>query len=385
MPPTNDIASVLTRLTKIRPGQHRIVTCYLKLEPRDRARGKYLIKLKNRIREVESSLDSLGLDRGARETVVRDLRRVQDHFRNSANLPHTQGVAVFASEPLGLFETVALPRVYRSRLAVDRTPLVRELASVEDEFGRLLTAVVDRTAARIFEVTAFNAREVEDIRADSTRGGKFRPDRDGSPGYGEHTYHNRIRLEKQRHYEEVARHLFEMNKKQPVYGIVLAGPGAEAGALEPFLHPYLAERLIGVARLNPKEADSALVHEATLAVREEFERQAERAVVHELEETVGGGWAVNGTLPTLRALARGQVRTLLVNADARGSGFRCGDSGRLALTERECRGEGEPIPVLDIIDEAIEEGLRQRVNVEVVYDDGARDVIDGLAGLLRFR
>ncbi|MEP6573722.1 MAG: hypothetical protein ABJD11_13545 [Gemmatimonadota bacterium] len=385
MPPTNDIASVLARLTKIRPGQHRIVTCYLKLEPRDRARGKYLIKLKNRIREVEGSLDGLGLDRAAREAVVRDLRRVQDHFRNSANLPHTQGIAIFASEPLGLFEAVALPRVYRSRLAVDRTPLVRELASVEDEFGRLLTAVVDRTAARIFEVTAFAAREVEGVRSESTRGGKFRPDRDGSPGFGEHTYHNRIRLEKQRHYEEVARQLFTMNKKQPVYGLVLAGPGAEAGALEPFLHPYLAERLMGVAKLNPKEADAAVVHEATLAVREAFERAAERAVVHEVEESVGGGWAVNGTLPTLRALARGQVRTLLVNADARAGGFRCTDSGRLALTERECRGEGEPIPVLDIIDEAIEEGLRQRVNVEVVYADGAREVIDGLAGLLRFR
>ena len=38
--------------------------------------------------------------------------------------------------------------------------------------------------------------------------------------------------------------------------------------MEPFLHTYLAERLIGTARLNPKDATLAAVHDATLAVRE---------------------------------------------------------------------------------------------------------------------
>ncbi len=44
-----------------------------------------------------------------------------------------------------------------------------------------------------------------------------------------------------------------------------------------------------------------------------------------------------------------------------------------------------PVPVLDLVDEAIEDALRQRVKVEVVYDDEARRAVDGLAGLLRFR
>jgi peptide subunit release factor 1 (eRF1) len=75
----------------------------------------------------------------------------------------------------------------------------------------------------------------------------------------------------------------------------------------------------------------------------------------------------------------------MVHADAGEPGFRCADTGRLALTERDCRGEGEPIPVLDVVDDAIEEGLRQGVDVNVVYEPQARDAIEGLAGLLRFR
>jgi len=378
------LAERLARLTRVQPGPHRVVTCYLKLEPRDRSRGKYLIKLKNRVREVMQALPRLGLERQVQDEAARDLDRVQQYLRTPANLPSTQGLAIFACEGIGLFEAVPLPVVHRSRLAVDRSPLVRELASVEDEFGRLLTVVLDRTAARFFEVTAYDTRELSGLRADSTRGKRFRSDQAGTM-WGEHTYHNRIRQEKQRHFEAVARELFAIDRRQPAHGLVLAGTGNEAGAVEPFLHNYLVERVIGTARLNPKEATPAGVHAATLAVREAWERESERAAVREMAEGAGTGWAVNGIDRTLRALARGQVRVLLVDADASEPGFRCGDSGRLARTERECRDEGEPVPVLDIVDDAIEEALRQGVEVNVVYEPVARTSVEGLAGLLRFR
>jgi peptide subunit release factor 1 (eRF1) len=378
------VAERLRRLTTVDPGPHRVVTCYIKLEPRDRSRGKYLIKLKNRVRAALQGLPRLGLDRTVQDEVARDVDRVQQHLRNPANLPSTQGLAIFACEAIGLFEALPLPVVHRSRLAVDATPLVRELASVEDEFGRLLTVVLDRMGARFFEVTAYDTRELSGLRADSTRGKRFHSDQSGTM-WGEHTYHNRIRTEKQRHYEAIARELFVIDRRQPAHGIVLAGTGTEAGAVEPFLHNYLVERVIGTARLNPKDATPAAVHAATLAVREAWEREEERSQVHEMLEGLGSRWSVNGLDATLRALSRGQVRTLLVHADASEPGFRCGDSGRLARSERECRDEGGPVPVLDVVDDAIEEALRQHVDVNVVYDPEALEAVDGLAGLLRFR
>lgn len=378
------VAERLGRLTTIDAGRHRVVTCYIKLEPRDRSRGKYLIKLKNRVRTATQALPRLGLDRGVQEEVAHDLERVQQHLRAPANLPSTQGLAIFACEAIGLFEALPLPVVYRSRLAVDVTPLVRELASVEDEFGRLLTVVLDRMGARFFEVTAYNTRELSGIRADSTRGKRFHGDHNGAM-WSEHTYHNRIRTEKQRHYEAIARELFTIDRRQPAHGIVIAGTGTEAGAVEPFLHNYLVERVIGTAKLNPKDATPPAVHAATLAVREAWEREEERAQVREMLEGLGSRWSVNGIDATLRALSRGQVRSLLVHADASDPGFRCGSSGRLARTERECRDEGEPVAVLDVVDDAIEEALRQHVDVNVVYDPEALGAVDGLAGLLRFR
>ncbi|HEX6434687.1 MAG TPA: hypothetical protein VFZ87_10615, partial [Gemmatimonadales bacterium] len=308
----SSVRGVLENLTHVDPGNHRVVTCYLKLEPRDRSRGKYLIKMKNRVKAALQALPRLGLERGVAEAVTRDLDRIQQFLRAPGNLPSTQGVAIFACEGIELFETVPLPVVYRSRLAVDSSPLVRELASVEEEFGRLLTVVLDRASARFFEITAYETRELPGLRADSTRGKRFHGDQNG-PGWGEHTYNNRIRQEKQRHYEAIARELFTIDRKHPAHGIVLAGPGPDAGAVEPFLHSYLVERLIGTARLNPKDVTPASVHAATLAVREGYERASERALMHKMLEGVGTGWGVNGLTPTLRALSRGQVRSLLVH------------------------------------------------------------------------
>jgi peptide chain release factor subunit 1 len=383
-PSTVPFQAQLARLAALKPGRHRVVTCYLKIEQRDRARNKYAIKLKNRLRAVEENLPRLQLDKATLEQVRRDLGRVMEQLRAPEKLPPSNGVAIFACEPLDLFEVVALPAVYRSRLAVDASPLVRELASVEDEIGRILAVVLDRSSARFFEVGAFEARELTSITSPASARGRFHGS--GKDGHwGEHSYNNRIREQKQRHYELVARRLFELDRRQPAHGIVVAAVGTEAAALEPFLHAYLIERAIGTVKLNPRTVTPPQVHAAVLGVREQFERATERQLVEDVANSLGNGWAVNGVDETLAALSRGQVRSLLVNADAATPGFRASESGRLALTERDLQGEGTAMPVIDVIDDAIEDALRQQVELNVVFEPEARGRTDGLAALLRFR
>ncbi len=378
------VDAVLQRLGAITPGAHRVVSCYLKVEPRDRARGKYLVKLKNRMRALQRELPRLGLTRAAADGVERDLDRIQEYLRAPGSLPSAHGVALFACSAIKLFEAVPLPFVHRSRLALDRTPLVRELVAAQEEFGRLYAVLADRAMARVFEVTASGAAEVASLTAGATRGGRFRANQD-APGWNEHSYNNRIREEKQRHLDAVAGALFSLDRAAPAHGIIVAGPGADAGALLPFLHPSLQDRLVATLRLNPREVTPAQVHEAALAARSAWKRSEERILAEEVRQRTGEGWAVQGVDATLAALARGQVRTLLVSADVAIPGFRCGSSGRLVRLEGQCRGDGQAIPVIDVIDDAIEDALAQRVDVNVVLEPEAAAAIDGLAALLRFR
>jgi peptide chain release factor subunit 1 len=346
------VRAAVARLSAIQPGAFQVVCCYLKLEPRDKARAKYLIKIKNRIKQVAADLERRPLDHAQRESVAGDLDRLRRYFEEPSRLPAARGVALFVSGALDLFEVLPLPHVHRSRLAVAPVPLVRELVALEEEFGTILVVACDRTSARFFAVTAYDAAELPSLTALATRSGKFHGE-----GFGEHNYHMRIREEKQRHYALVADRIFQIHTQRPLAGLVAAGIGVDAAALLPHLHTYLHDLVLGVVRLNPKRVAAAEVREAALALREERERAWERAHAEAVREGVGSGWAVNGSDATLKALERGQVRTLV--ADGRDDDLR--------------------------IDDAIEEALAQRVQVDVIYDERARRVVDGLAGLLRFR
>src|SRR5882762_6869874 len=242
------VRAAVERLSRVPPGAYHVVSCYLKLEPRDKTRGKYLIKIKNRIREAHAALQRQDLERAIRGQVAADLERVHSYF----------------GEPT-------------------RLPPARELVALEEEFGTILVAACDRTSARFFEVTAYDAVELPSLTAEATRPGKFHGERQAkrgnmlAGGFGEHNYHMRIREERQRHYAHVADRIFQIHTQRPLAGLVVAGIGVDAAALLPHLHTYLHDLVLGVVRLNPKRVTAAEVREAALSLREERERAWERA------------------------------------------------------------------------------------------------------------
>lgn len=389
-PPT--LKSLMDRFAKLGTTEHWVVSCYLKLEPRDRARGKYQIKLKNRIKQRMVALEDAGISRNEREVIDRDLQRMRDYLDDSTHLPTGRGIAIFACEPLDLFEAVPLPHVFRSRLVVDRSPLLRELVALHDEFGLVHCAVCDRTSARFFRVTAFGVQELPGLLpGGATRAGKFHGTRTRAnfgasvAGAGEHNFNQRMQTEKDRHYADVAERLLELNKSEGSRGVVVGGNGTDPNALIPHLHPYVRKDLLGTAKLNPKTATPSEVMDAVLGVRQESEREWEEQHATQLREGLGTGWAVSGVEDTLGALAIGQVRTLLVDPTVALSGYRCGDSGRLTTANSPCGDEGNVENVPDIVDEAIEEALRQGCHVDVMENETARKELDGLAALLRFK
>ena len=207
-------------------------------------------------------------------------------------------------------------------------------------------------------MTAYDCVELTALAGiESTRGGRFHGAHQTPGSAGERNYHTRIRAEKQRLYAQIADRIFHLNRKHSLTGIVLGGVGVDAGAVIPHLHSYVHDLVLGVVKLNPKKTTPAEVRDATLALRDARERAWERAHADAVKDGAPEGWAINGVEATLKALTRGQVRTLLADGH-----------------------DDDPR-----IDEAVEEGLRQRAQVDVLYDEKACRAVDGLAALLRFR
>ncbi len=388
------VAGALAELLAIGDRRGWVVSCYQKLEPGDRAGEKYRIKLKNRLRRAAERLRILGFGHAEREVVEAALGRVGAHFQQASNLAGSRGLAVFAAD--GLFLAVPMPYVLKSRVVVDRTPVVGELVALAEGGTRLLAVVADRRSARFFDVGLEGVEELDGLVAPgAARVARFHGERGmvrphgarGSgpvPGVGEYRFHNRIREERQRHLAAVADTVAAHLKARTYDGVVVGGAGTGAEALLPHFGAQLRSRVLGVLRLPPKKVGAAEIRQRSLELLADAAQRAAADAVRELVALLGTGLATESLEPTLRALSRGQVRTLIVDADAEVPGYRTSVGGRLTGQPSVGRGEGEPVPVADLLDDAIEDALRQRARVAVVHGAEARR-FDRLAAILRFR
>ncbi|HXV91040.1 MAG TPA: hypothetical protein VD707_06695 [Gemmatimonadales bacterium] len=379
------LRDALRDLVQIVPGDHLVVSCYVRLDPDDRAAQRYLREVKQLAAAVHVDPAVRRAPHAMRLALVRDLERIEEFLAQPLGLPPSRGLALFAGEPLSLFAVVPLPRVHRSRVSVSGAPAIRELAALADAFGRLIVVALDRAHARFFEVTAFGPEELPCLADPSTRGGRFHSDRADAPGWGERDYQHRIQAERERHYDAVARHVRGLDRARAVHGLVLAGRDEDTAALVRFLEPALAQRVWHTARINPTAVTAAEILDAAGAARDAHAREIDREAAALLAQDPATGWVSIGLRETLRALGRGQVRTLLVGAEAAAPGYRCARSGLLALDAEECGEPAEAVAMADVVGGAVEEALRQEIEVRTLRDPTVAAMAQGLSAVLRFR
>ncbi len=382
---THEPLDTLRELARVRSSGAVIATLYVRLDPDSRARKRYRIAVKDAIRDAGAQVARLALGHQDREALQRDLARMEVQIEQADALPHAPGLVLFACEALQLFRLIALPRVLTTRLVLEDRPRVAEALAALEGFGRIVVALIDRTHGRFFEVTGSQVQELSGLALPTSRAGKFHPDPKDSPGTGERDFHNRIKEERRRQAAAVAGILQAIVARQVCDGIVLAGPARSIADQRRYLSPSVAGRLLGTLPLNPTSVTPAEVGIGVSRLRIEAERTREAALMIELQESVGTGWAVNGIRPTLRAVARGQVRTLLLPSGQNSSGYRCSSSGNLVASRADGQGEGELLEVEDLVSELIDDGLEQGADIHFIDAPELARRIEGMAAILRFR
>lgn len=380
--PTNGL---LERLAGLKASGPLVLSCYIRLGTPERARSQYQIEARDAIRSLSRTIEAAEVSHEHREMLRRDFDRIRDYLSHPDDLPHAAGLALFACEALGLFEVIPLPQVLRTRVLLDERPRVAEWLAASQRVGTVVAAAVDRTHARFFRVDGFEVEELPGLTDAATRGGKYHSDREDAPGWGEAHFHGRRLEERRRHAMHVAEDLTLILTRTGAKSIVLGGPQRMAEDVLEELPAPLRALVIGMPRLNPTAVTPAGVHQAVNQLRAAAASEQERHLLAAVEQALESGWSVAGPRPTLRALALGQVQTLLVAEGYGAAGFRCHGSGRLVVTPEDCTEEGIPVPVADLSNEAIEEALRQRIRIVVVARPDLGERLDGLAAQLRYR
>ncbi len=402
------LKDILQLLSALRPEGYLVTSLYLHLRPEERQNSKYLTIYKDMVKEKRRELSRRNLPKEVVESLEKDFELMEEFLSEPKNLEGCRGIALFSCSKEKVFEAVKLPYVYRNRLMVAPDPLIREIAAIDEEFGRIGVLLVDRKHIRYFlldvESTLENVNFLEPL---ATRAHRFHsggsalkgaegtfqlkmPSRKAAPNmvqhsYGEWRFNMRIKEEWHRILKLASDAAFEEWKASKFERLVVGGFVEEGlREIENHLHAYLREKLIGYIEINPSEAKPHEVREKVLTLLWEKDREQEKELISELKELEGRGLAVNGTSRVLEMLSIGNVRTLLVPEDFEKRGYLCPQS-HLVFLKPECPLEGEePLEIEDIVDEVIEEALEQRATVEVIVDKEAQRKVDGLAAFLRF-
>jgi len=371
-------AETIERIVSFDGGDLPVLSAYVAVEvdPGNRAPRTHAASLMHTIRPLT---ENGALGHAARVSLRADIARVEEASQQDGWRPGT--MAIFACSGAGLYEEVALPRTVRDRAVADATPLTRPMLAVLGEYHRACVVVIDREAARTWELYQGELCETGRLEDETIR----KADYAGFHGLEEHGVRNRAAELAKRHFRRVAVKLASLCGAAGSDLIIVGGHREELSPFIEMLPGALRSRVAGSFTVDPHTATRATIRDAAAAIVERCERDEERErVTRVLETAAAGGPAALGLEPCLWAGSVTGVELLLLEDDAVAPGVVCPEGhwlGRKGATCPVCGARTRDTP--DVIDELVEAvidagGAIEHVEAETALREHA------IAAALRF-
>lgn len=370
----------LRKLAQVRAPGPTVLSLYLNLDPSEFATGR------DRATELQSLLDqadrasreNAGLNQEQRKQVRREIEHVRTYFESEFSAKGARGVAIFASEELGLFEIIKLMRKVASEAVIDSSPFIEPLTAYSGDDGYSVL-LVSRKSARVFEGNIARMREIVSIEDDVHRWHE-------QGGWSQARFQRGIEKETKDHIKNAAEVVFRLFKRGRVRRLIVGAPDELYRELEQKLHPYLRERIAGRIEVEIETATPPEVCAAAKNVIEADERSWEKAWLRRLQAEIGGGTrGVTGLSDTLGVLNEKRVEALLVQLGFKAPGELCKECGHLASENGFCPRDGSDLDSReDIVESAVEAALGQSAEVIFIRHHPDLEELGSFGAVLRY-
>jgi peptide chain release factor subunit 1 len=297
--------------------------------------------------------------------------------------PHCRGLALFSCQPAGVWETLELPVLVPSFVAVAHAPQTEFLTQLLEDFPRLAVALLDGPAARIYVGEQADWERDASITSDV-------PGRHDQGGWAQARFHRHIEFHETQHLKKVAEELERLYRDEPFKGLVIVGGEEAAAELEELLSEDVAARLIGHLSADFKQESDSQILERVLRLAAEADTLAEEDLVRRIVDSAeAGGRGAVGLKNTLEAVVEGKVDTLAVAEGVTMEGAVCPRCDFFAAEPFEqcpvCATAGEPVD--DIVDYAVERTVIRGGRVKLVGGKAREWLLarGALGALLRYQ
>ncbi|WP_445151809.1 baeRF10 domain-containing protein [Baekduia sp. Peel2402] len=378
----------LRELAETRSAVGKVLSVFINLDPREFATPSA------RSTEISSVLDEAsrtirdleGLTHDERAALKADVERVSAALTNGTDLEGARALAVFASEPAGLFEILKLPRPVDHSVSIGDTPRVEPLARIGT--GELWWLVlVDRQHARLLAGSVDGVVELwrheDDPRARIDSG---KSDQDGR---SERRYERSVEKEVDNHLRGAANEVARRLRHVRVAGILVGGPRETASHFKDLVPAEVGKALKGRFDVEVWTSSADDVLKAASGVLEEVTAARDGELLDKVDAGVGtGGRAVSGLSDVLAAVHERRIDTLVIEEGFTAKGVRCPQCGWLGVSAGgQCPADGTMTEMVDnVVEAAVGRAFGQdaRVRYLPAGEDATRPVPESIAAVLRF-
>ena len=354
--------------------------------PQDKSHREETILVKDLVREALRQAERGRNHQTLRDDLHKILQAAENFYGN-----HSRGKVIFAFGERGIWHELDLPpRLGRSQIKVDSRFHLGPLVAAQAGGVRTCVALVNRLKARIFEMNeAEVGGEALRHRPDLEFGPLPKTGRsDGYLGYEAGHRERHAENEIKNHYKLFAESLQLLLNRDKFEALLIGCHDDAWPELEPLLHTYLKQRLLGRFLVDPMAASAVEVRE--LAARKLEEKRNAR--LHSLVlETIGeaqrNGRGALGLRRVLNALERQEVQTLIVGRDFKAEATECPNCRHLdTRMVRHCAVcAHETRELSDVNDALLDLALRSGADIEFVGPSPDLEKVGHVAALLRFR
>jgi len=379
----------IRELAEFEDSKSSAVTFYFEPStPRNKAHKEEMILIKDLAREAIRNLEAKENDdkddKERKESARSDIERI---VRLSGELRSngTHAKAVFACSAHRIWREYDLPPgLPATQLFVGRHFHLKPIARLLGATPRLGVVLVDRHRARIFDLRLGELTEREGLFQSLSRKGRS----DGFSGYDGGHAQRRVNDEARHHFKAVAQVLKESLEKGTVEKWILGCQDLHRSQLEPQLHPYVYQSLIGRFTADVAHVSREEIRTRAQQILENWQNERCRDLVRQVvSQARSHARGVTGLRRVLRSLEMGEVQTLMIGEDLQAHAVECSGCGHLdAHIVNFCPVCGKATQeIVDVGEAVLPWVIRRDIETLYVKDDPEFDKVGNIAALLRFR
>ncbi|HSY99286.1 MAG TPA: host attachment protein [Terriglobales bacterium] len=349
--------------------------------PQNKSHHEEIILAKDLVRRALHEAEKTSKNGSTRADLNRILEMAENLHGNQA-----RARAVFACGSRNFWREFDLPsQLPGTQLFVNRQFHLKPLALLLGAQPRLWVALVDRQKARFFDLRLDELKEREGMfRTPPGRQGRG----DGYAGYDGGHAQRRVNDEALHHFKSVAEHLSAALEKGLFEKLIIGCHETSWRELEPQLHPYVKQRLLGHFSSDLTRITNEQIREqAGRILRQSLDQRCKELAREAISQAKSNARGVTGLRRVLKSLEMGEVQTLLIGDKFSHLAVQCSNCGHLdAHMVRHCPACGhETREIEDVTEAIIPAAIRRDIELFYVKDDPEFDRAGNIAALLRFR